>query len=171
MSAFMENMKATAILEVLGRPAQNVLDALNMLIDRIKKEEEIKLISNTIHEAVPTKDTLDLFTSFAEVEIEFKSLNNLIYFLFAYMPSNVEISHPEKAVLSNHDLNQLTNLLMHRLHQYDAVTKNVVAERDLMAKELYKYKPELFTKNPDHPNNQVQVKEEKSKKVAKKKRI
>ena len=91
----MEKISVHAILEVLGRPAQNVLDALNSLIEKMKAEKELTVISSTVHEPVQVKDTKDLFTSFAEVDLEFPSLHHLFGFLFVYMPSNVEISYPE----------------------------------------------------------------------------
>jgi 7,8-dihydro-6-hydroxymethylpterin-pyrophosphokinase len=140
----MTSIKVNAILEVLGRPAENVTEALKIIVDRMKNEKELKLISNRIHEPVAVKDSDNLFTSFMEVELELPSLNHLFSFLFVYMPANIEIIHPENLSISNHDLNLMTNQLMQRIHQYDAIAKNALSEKDFVMKKLYEVAPHLF---------------------------
>ncbi|MEK6890275.1 MAG: hypothetical protein AABW82_03395 [Nanoarchaeota archaeon] len=162
----MEALKVHTILEVLGRPAENVTDALKIIVDKMKAEKELKVVSYNIHEPVPVKDSQDLFTSFVEVELELPSLNHLFSFLFVYMPANIEISYPEKINISNQDLNQMTNQLMHRMHQYDAIAKNALSEKDFLMKKLYEVAPHLFKQNPN--TNQVIDQSKEQKKESKK---
>ncbi len=168
----MEPLTVHAILEVLGRPAENVTDALKIIVDKMKAEKELKLISHKIHEPVPVKDSDNLFTSFVEVELELPSLNHLFSFLFVYMPANIEISYPENLTLSNQDLNQMTNQLMHRMHQYDAIAKNALSEKDFVMKKLYEVAPHLFKKKDEQvqPTQEVNSNKKESKKVKSKKK-
>lgn len=168
-------LKVNAILEVLGRPAQNVTDALKIIVDKMKAEKELKVISHKIHEPVAVKDAENLFTSFVEVELELPSINHLFSFLFVYMPANIEISYPENLNLSNQDLNQMTNQLMHRMHQYDAIAKNALSEKDFVMKKLYEVAPHLFKQNTEQPQQTQPIEQSKetkkeSKKVKSKKK-
>jgi len=155
------------ILEVLGRPAENVTEALQMIVDKLKAEKELKLISSKIHDPVPAKGSKDLFTSFVELEVELPSVAHLFSFLFVYMPANIEITYPEKITLGNSDLSQLTNQLMHRLHQYDAISKNALNEREFAMKKLFEVAPHLFKKVEQQA--QKEEKPAKTKKKSKKK--
>lgn len=163
----MEHLTVHAILEVLGRPAENVTNALKIIVDKMKVEKELKLISSKIHEPVAVKDSKDLFTSFVEVEVQLPSLNHLYSFLFVYMPANIEVSYPENITISNQDLNQMTNQLMLRIHQYDAIAKNALSEKEFVTRKLYEVAPHLFKQKESQP---LEVKKGNKKAKSKKKK-
>lgn len=156
----METFTARLILEILGRPANNVTEALQLLIEKMGKEQEVKVVSSKVHQPVEVKEAKDLFTAFAEVEIELKSMPTMFHILFTYMPSNVEIIKPEKVSLSNSDFNQSANYLMHRLHQYDSIAKKLLGEKDFLAKKLFEVAPQLFKVNPSQTQKSNEVKQE-----------
>ncbi len=137
-------MQVHLILEILGRPAEHIKEALNSLLDRMAAEKDIKIISRTVHEPLPVKESEDLFTSFADVDVEINSLATYFGIIFAYMPANIEITSPEKFTFSNLELNELGNRLVSRLHDYDAITKRAMFERNLFAKKLRESAPEAF---------------------------
>jgi hypothetical protein len=157
----MEKIKFSIILEILGRPAEHIKEALNTLVVRLGSEKGIKVLEKTYHEPIQVEGS-DLFTSFAEVVLEVDSLANYFGVIFAYMPANIELISPEKITLPNSDLNELANKLANRLHEYDAMTKRVLVERDAAISHLKNYAPHLFKQ----PEQQTQ---EKSKKKADKK--
>lgn len=163
----MEHLTVHAILEVLGRPASNVTDALKIIVDKMKGEKELKLISSKIHEPVAVKDSKDLFTSFVEVEVQLPSLNHLYSFLFVYMPANIEVSYPETITISNQDLNQMTNQLMLRMHQYDAIAKNALSEKEFVTRKLFEVAPHLFKKQEVTVSPTDEFKEKKDNKKVK----
>lgn len=170
----MEKFTVRLILEILGRPAENVTQALQLLIDKLSKEQNVQVLGKKIHEPRPVEKSNDLFTSFAEVEIEFTHMQTLFHILFTYMPSNVEVIKPEHVVLTNQDFNQSANYLMARLHQYDSIAKKLLGERDFLSKKLYEVAPHLFKQNPvKQPAVQEQEKKEdnKTSKSSKKKRL
>ncbi|MEI6731682.1 MAG: hypothetical protein WCK90_03295 [archaeon] len=132
----MDKLKVTFVFEILGRPAEHIVAGLNGLIEKLGKEKGVKVIESTVHPPIPAKDSEDLFTTFGEVTVE---LDNLTYFfgiMFAYMPAHVELIYPENINLANHDLGQLATTILHRLHDYDAVTKRIIFERDTFANKL-----------------------------------
>lgn len=164
----MEKLQAHLILEVLGRPAGNVTTALTGLAEKMKNEKGVKIKGNKIHAPVLVKDSKDLYTSFMEVDVEFDAVENYFGVLFAYMPSNMELIYPEKIDLTNSDLNNIANQISSRLHNYDAVTKKVIFERDILAAKLKEIAPHLFEKKEDIENKDKIVKKTK-KKILKKK--
>jgi hypothetical protein len=142
----MEKLHANMVLEILGKPKENVVEALNTLVVKMGAEKGVKTLEKKYHDPIPAVDSNDMFTSFAEVSMEFDSVNNFFGICFAYMPSHVELVNPEKIILTNSDLNDMGNKLVSRLHEYDSITKKALIERDFMAKELNKVAPEFFKK-------------------------
>jgi len=140
----MEKITASLMIEVMGKPAQHVTDALQSLVTRIGSDKGVKVINKIYHEPKPVEGSKTLFTAFTEIEVEFDTLANYFMVLFVYMPSHVEIIRPERLDLINADVNELSNALVQRLHAYDAVTKNAVMEKDLLMKKLKEVAPHLF---------------------------
>lgn len=140
----MEKLHANIILEILGRPIENVDEGLKALVKKLSEEKGVKIMEETIHEPIPVKDSQNLFTSFAELRIEFESLENYFGILFAYMPSNIELIYPERINLRNDELNILSNRLLARLHNYDAIAKKMIVEKDLAIQKLKEVAPHLF---------------------------
>lgn len=142
----MDKIQVNIILEILGRPVENVQLGLSALIDKLGKEKGIKILEQTSHAPVPVKESKDLFTSFAELMLELDSLDNYFGLMFSYMPSNIELIHPEKISLRNDDLNSLGNRLLLRLHDYDSIAKKMIFERDIAIGKLKEHAPHLFQK-------------------------
>ncbi len=132
------------ILEVLGRPAENVQQALASVVTKLASEKGVKVLERNFHDPSPVPNVQDLYTAFVEVTLEVESLEHYFTVLFAYMPSHVELIYPERIVLDNAALNQFANQLMQRLHNYDAVVKNVVVERDILLKKIQQEAPHLL---------------------------
>ena len=168
----MEKIQAHMILEILGRPKEYIHESLNNLIKvKIANEKEVKIIEQTLHEPVPVKDSKDLFTTFAELTIELDSLEAYIEIMFRYMPANMEIIYPEKIVLKNEDMNVLANRLTQRLHDYDAIVKNSLMEKEILAKKLKEIAPHLFQQPQTNSTIQKESKKKVKKTNAVKKRI
>ena len=61
--------------------------------------------------------------------------------------------------MRNDYLNFLANRLLLRLHDYDAITKNMIAERNIAISKLKEIAPHLFKQiQNNQPVNQEQVK-------------
>ena len=142
----MNELKANFVLEILGRPKEHIEGAIASLIEKLGKENGIKVKESKVHEAMAVQDAEDLFTTFAELEVEFKSIENYLVALFAYMPSHVEIIEPEKISLTNTYFNDIGNMLLQRLHNYDAITKKTIVDRELLIQKLKEVAPEELNK-------------------------
>ena len=128
----MDKVKARFIIEIMGRPAKHVAGALKEHIEKIASEKGIEIIDKKLHEPKPVEETKNLFTTFAEIDAEFESLDELLMVLFTYMPSNIEIYSPEKMKIRADTFNSIINSIATRLHHYDAIAKRLVAEKDIL---------------------------------------
>ena len=131
----MKKIKATVILEIMGKPAEHIQTILNGIVENLGKEKDVKIINEKIAEPKELEGKKGIFTSFAEVELE-TGLEKLMLLLFAYMPSHVEIIEPENLQLRNADLNIFFNELMRKLHQYDEIAKTMLIERENLNKMI-----------------------------------
>lgn len=146
-------IKASMVIEMLGRPKEHLDEGMKALISRLENEKGARVIEKKFNEAIPIEKTSDLFTTFSEIEIEFKSVMDYFGIIFAYMPSHIEIIHPEKFSMSNADLNELGNALVQRIHNYDAVTKNMIAERNFVLEKLKEIDSDFYKKITTPPIN------------------
>lgn len=140
----MVKVQASIVLEILGRPAEHIKSALDGLMEKLGSEKGVKIIDKIAHEPILAQDSKDLFTTFAEITLELDSLTHYLGILFAYMPAHTELIYPEKINFTNSEVNELANKLIMRLHEYDALTKKALVERDIIIKKLQEIAPHLF---------------------------
>ncbi len=131
-----EKIQAILILEILGKPAEHIIESLNKIIDKIPEEKGVSLIDKKVHEAKQTKDNPEFFSSFAEVEVEVESIMHIAMLMFKYMPAYVQIVSPEKMNVSNIDLSELFSELTRKLHGYDEVARVLQMEKGVLEKKL-----------------------------------
>jgi len=139
-----DKLLVTFIIEILGKPVEHVEEALNTLVVKIGSEKGVNITNKILHEPKPAQDSKTLYTAFVEIDAELDSLQDYISMLFTYLPSHIEITNPEKMILSNVQLNDLGNTITQRMHHYDAVTKNTVAERNYFLEKLNQVAPHLI---------------------------
>lgn len=123
------------IIEILGRPADYIDKVLELVIQQIGKEKGIELLEKKTYPAKPLEK---VFSCFAEIEMLIHNLRTLSHFVFTYMPASVEILEPEEIKFSLQDVNNLLNDLAIRLHQYDALSKQLKFEKEVLIHKLQK---------------------------------
>ena len=64
-----KEMIANLIIEVLGRPKEHLIAALEDILKKINEEKGIEIRNKKVHEPVLLKDQKDTYTSFAEIEV------------------------------------------------------------------------------------------------------
>ncbi len=129
----MENtkIKVRTILEILGSPKEHVEETLQFVIGKAK--ESFNLLSETTYE---TEEVDGLWSTFCELQISFKDLEQLTIFCFDFMPSSVEVLEPISMSLKCTNVANLYNDLLAKLHRYDMVVKNLNAENVILKKKL-----------------------------------
>lgn len=126
-------IKFRTIIEVVGYPEEYIKDAINKIVDNIKKKDYFKVLNLYVEE---TKKLDKMYSTFTEVEIETKTLQDVLDFCFDYLPSSVEILEPEIINEKSTDLAGFLNDLMLKLHEYNMVIRNLQAENKVMKMKL-----------------------------------
>ena len=156
----MENkkVKATIIFEMMGRPVEHVKETLEKFIDTFSQEKGLILAKKTVHipKKIENKDAQgnfivnkdqDLFSSFAELDIEVEGIVNLLFIAFKYLPSHIEIVSPENFNLDNIDFNSIINEILGKLHNYDTIAKSALMNNQALANKL----KEIMQNMPEKP--------------------
>jgi len=119
------------IIEILGKPKEHIEKALKIVVDKIKEQEDIKVIEEKLFDA---EEQEEMFSIFAELGILFRDMQTLLGFCFDFMPSSIEILDPEKLSFNSNKFAGLINDLLTKLHQ---MTFKVV-QNDIEKKALKK---------------------------------
>ena len=100
---------ARFIIEIAGKPVENVSKALKLVVDKLSsKENKVKLIESNIEEP-ELDDKTTLYYGFIEVEIKFKEVQDIFNFILDYTPTSVEVLEPENIEIGFSDLTELLN--------------------------------------------------------------
>lgn len=120
---------ARFIIEMLGAPKDHIESTMRSFVDNLKQDKSIKVVSEDFAEPVE-KDRL--FSTFVELEVEFRGIARMLDFCFEAMPSSVEILEPASLLIDSTELSGYLNDLQARLHTIDMALKNVKAEHEVL---------------------------------------
>src|SRR3989344_4590330 len=84
----------------------------------------------------PKEHVEELWSSFVDIKITFKDLNQMIVFCFDYMPSSVDIIEPLKFNFESVEISGLFNDLMGKIHHYDMLLKNFKAMNEMLKRKV-----------------------------------
>lgn len=135
--------KITAILmiEVMGKPKEHLTETLEKITNDISSEKNVKVNEKKINEPVPVKDKKDLYSSYAEIELELEEASTLAALAFKYMPAHIEVIEPETLKMSASQYGDIMSELIRRLHKYDELLRVMQVERNAYAKKLQEFMP------------------------------
>lgn len=143
-----EKIRASIILEMMGRPKEHLASTMNQLLEVMAKEKNIKITGKKIHDIkkVEQKDKegkiieipeeRQLYSTFAEADIECSHIMDLMLICFKYLPSHLEIIEPQEFVLNNFDLNSILNEIATKMHYYDALAKSALTNNQILVNKL-----------------------------------
>ena len=154
-------LHVNVVIEILGKPMEYIQQILRTMLDKMKKETMFEIVKEKTAEP---REHEGYFTTFVDLEIVIKDMNALQEFIFAYLPSSVEIVNPTELNMSLNDANTLFNNMAARLHTYDDFTKKLKVANILMTKKLREFKPDISEKDFDFGENKKENVEEKESK-------
>lgn len=112
-----------AIIEVMGFPEEHVKEVTEKVIEKLKAEDRITVIKDTLHPAQKVKEKF--FSCFAEVELKIHDFSKLLGFCYDYLPSSVEILDTEKVVIPVREFHFALNETLEKLHHYNLTVTNL----------------------------------------------
>ena len=149
--SYKEKIKAgwihcNVMIEILGKPKEYIDEILRELVKKMKLEKPIEIIKEKYSEPREHEEE-KYFTQFMELELVIQNMKALQEFIFAYMPSSIEIIGPTEIKMSLNDANYLMNDLSARLHSYDDITKKLKAANMIITQKLRQFIPNLSQKD------------------------
>ena len=136
-----KGIKATIILEIIGKPPEHLVETLEELAKNIDEEKGVNVIGKKINEPILMKDSKEFYTTFAEIDIEVEDILYLVIVMFKYMPAHVEVVEPELIALTNNGWTDILSELTRRLHGYDEVARVIQIQNSQMQKKLEELLP------------------------------
>ena len=121
---------ARVIIEIVGKPKEHVEEAISKLLDHMKKNKGVTIL--TEHKEEAKEHEGELWSSFIEAEVLVESMNHLIGFCFDYMPSSVEILEPEDFRFKSREIASILNELQAKLHNLGIVIKRLKNENTFL---------------------------------------
>jgi hypothetical protein len=158
-----KGIKATIILEIIGKPPEHLIETLESIIKSMDEEKGVHVISKKINEPILMKDSKEFYTTFTEIEIEVENILYLAIVMFKYMPAHVEVVEPELIALTNNGWTDILSELTRRLHGYDEIARVLQFQNSQMKNKI----EELLPKKKK--SGEEEIKEEKPKKKVKNK--
>lgn len=131
-----KNIRAVMILEIIGRPAEHLVETLNNIIKELSEEKGVNVKEQKVNEPREMKEKKEFFTTFAEIEFEVEEVMQLAVLMFKYMPAHIEVLSPEAITLTNNSYGDILSELTRRLHKYDEVARVVQMEKGILEKKL-----------------------------------
>jgi hypothetical protein len=153
-------INAVLVFDIIGKPKEYLVEALNKLVEAIDKENKVSVFKKKINEPVVMKDREDFYTSFAEVEIETEDIISLVILMFKYMPAHIEVVSPELIAISNNSWSDILSELTRRLHGYDELARVMQVEKGILEKKLREL---LGQKSPEPEENSKKPKKQEKK--------
>ena len=134
------------VIEVAGKPKEQVEETLKEYIEKLKEDERYNVIKEVFADVKKHGDDDDedkvedkgkdkgvdqeIWACFAEVEVETEELVNLTHFGFEFMPAMIEILEPQELKIGQMEFSEYLSDLQLKLHQVDMVAKQVKMEND-----------------------------------------
>ena len=124
-------IKCKAIIEMLGAPKEHIEQVLKDFVEKRLKSPtaNFKILAQ---DYAPAKEAGKLFSTFVELEIECKKVDELVEFCFDAMPSSIEIYQPKELTWAIPTINGLLNDCSARIHETDMLVKNLRSENRLL---------------------------------------
>ncbi len=130
-----QKIEARFIIQIAGKPVENVEKALNLVLEKLKNEKEkFKLMEHDIAEPeFDEKSTL--YSGFIEVLIKFSEVKEMLSFVVDYTPSSIVIEEPEKITIDNDEMTGILNDMSHIILSMHSQIRKLNAHIHFMNKQ------------------------------------
>jgi len=99
---------------------------MKKVVELLDSNNKLTIIEKKIAEA---KEVKGLWSTFGEFEIGFSNFEDIGSFCFEFMPSSIEIISPAKIELDSKEVEDFTNDVLAKLHQYDMIVKQMILKQ------------------------------------------
>ncbi|MFH1521518.1 MAG: hypothetical protein ABIF18_01015 [archaeon] len=151
-------VRSIMIVEMAGRPAEHLTEALEKHIGILNDVKDITVHSIKVSEPreieLPEGENKispneKMWTAFAEADFECESFARLSETMFDFMPSSIEVIEPSKITLGMTEITDLLNNISGRMHRYDEIAKILGEKYKHMEAQLQMAKKILMARDAE----------------------
>lgn len=131
-----DTITARFIIQIAGKPVENVEKALNIVLEKVKENKEnYKVIESEIIEPELDEEST-LYSGFIEASAKFADVNKLLNFIYDFTPNSVEIEDPEKLKFSANEMTGILNDMSNFMLKVQSEKRNLQAQAYLLDKKV-----------------------------------
>lgn len=121
------------IIETLGTPEKLLMKTLQDMVKSIEKKYKVK----ETYIAKPTKqEGAKMFSSFIELTIDFKNMEEMFLFLTTFTPTSAEIIKPYKITMSAGEMENICNDVLSKIHALDQKFKLELGKNRIISRRV-----------------------------------
>lgn len=105
----MSKITARFIIEISGKPQENVEKALEKFKNQFEEEKEQFTINSCLLEEPEYSEESKLYSGFLEVDAVFGDISDLLNFIADYNPTSIEIEEPSELSFDSSELAGILN--------------------------------------------------------------
>jgi hypothetical protein len=115
-----QKITARFMLQIAGKPVENVQKALELVFDKVKVSKDWSFIEGEIIDPELDEEST-MYSGLIEVTLKFEKVEKLMGFIVDYTPNSVEIEDPETLKFDisefNGVLNDMSSKFLHMAQQ------------------------------------------------------
>ncbi len=132
----MAKVIARFIIEIAGKPVENVENALNKFKDQFEAEKKkFKVVEIDVNKPELNEES-KLYSGFLDMEVKFSSVETLLSFIIDYTPTSIEILEPQELDLDSLEFSNILNDMSSSLLKTNIELMKYKQAAAMMHKEL-----------------------------------
>ena len=142
-----QKIRAVMIIEIAGRPPEHIKDALKAHVGVMKTMKGVDYLSERFSDAKMVDQEKEIYSCFAEIEVEVETFLRLTELMFDFLPSSIEVLEPENIKFNSQQATMFLSDLCGRLHKYDEIAKIAQMKNNQLMQHLQKIQQVLGQQN------------------------
>ena len=138
-----QKVRAIMIVEIAGRPPEHIKEALKAHVGVMKTMKGVNYLSETFSDAKLVDQEKEIYSCFAEVEIEVNNFMKLTELMFDFLPSSIEVIDPDNLRFNSQEATNFLSDLSGRLHKYDEIAKIAQMKNNQLMQHLQRFQQAL----------------------------
>ena len=131
-----EKITSRFIIQIAGKPVENVEKALGHVLDKLKSEKDkFKLLESSIEKPELNEEST-LYSGFLDISASFVDVKSILEFILDYTPTSIEIEDPENIEITNDVLTGVLNDMSNFILASQNEIRKLRAHSHILAKKL-----------------------------------
>lgn len=124
----------SVMFELVGNPKEHVSKALDIVVEKIKEDEEIVWVGHEIGE--PEEVAGDMWGAFIDAELLVKDLHKLSWLAFNFAPASIELIDPPELKIKDKQMTDFFGDMLSQVHNMNASLIDIKSKNTSLQKNI-----------------------------------